>query len=637
MLHLYYGSPAIEALGGGRGFSPLAQRGRTASHGQHLNLFPNLVFKSSKKTKKFAEIRGSSLDLPLSEDNSLVRINVSGKIFDFSRAILEKYPDSLLAKRSRAGTYYDFDRKDYFFDRSRIAFDSIYHFYQTQGQVVFPKDFPEQLVMDEFHFFGLYDYMDPNEKQQFVQPSDIIKEEIVPKYDWQRKMWQLIDHPETNLASKIISIISLLVIALSIVILCVETLPSVRSRRKREGTGFYRSEIFVLESFCIIYFTIEIILRFIASPIKSKFWLKVLNIIDLLAILPYYIILGLENDYSNKSIVALRVFRLARAFRILKVSRYVSGMKVLGQTLREALSDLWMIAFLTVIGTLLFASCVFYFEQIWDPGTKFESIPLSFWWSIVTISTVGYGDMAPKTLAGKLVGSTCAMSGVLLIAPLLPIIYERWQRYYQLDQDGKRIRAGHKLLRDLQKKRCPPTTLEDAVESKKDNSEKQKKRERKASETKERKISETKERSKKPSVSSKSEKDGEAETEERSDDDPVWKHIKRASIKRRESSQNLLRSTSVDNQNPSSRGSLTRKKQVDGKSRKGKDIVANHSQSTAIKREHEKIPENKKDTEELQNTSDKPRGDPVFHICPSEDDVEREKRWDEPGPSNVKY
>lgn len=392
MLHQYYGSPAIEALGGGR-FSPLAQRGRTASHGQHLNLFANLGI---KKTKTFAEIRGGSLDLP-NDDNGLVRINVSGKIFDFPRAMLEKYPKSLLAKRSRAGTYYDFDRKDYFFDRSRVAFDSIYHFYQTQGHVVFPENYPEQLVMDEFYFFGLYDYMDPVQKQQLVKPSYTVKQEIVPKYDWQLKMWRLLDHPETNLASKIISIISLSVIVFSIIILCVETLPSLRIRRKK-GSSLYRSEIFVLESFCIIYFTIEIILRFIASPIKSKFWLKVLNIIDLLAILPYYIILALEDDYGNKGIVALRVFRLARAFRILKVSRYISGMKVLGQTLREAFSDLWMIAFLTVIGTLLFASCVFYFEQIWDPGTPFESIPLSLWWSIVTISTVGYGDMAPKTL-----------------------------------------------------------------------------------------------------------------------------------------------------------------------------------------------------------------------------------------------
>lgn len=159
-----------------------------------------------------------------------------------------------------------------------------------------------------------------------------------------------------------------------------------------------RRELFAMETVCIFYFTIEIILRFIVSPIKLHFWFKALNIIDLVAILPYYIILALEDGYSGSAIVALRMFRLFRAFRILKVSRYISGMKVLGQTLREALSDLWMIAFLTVIGTLLFASCVFYFENIWDPVTPFESIPLTLWWAIVTISTIGYGDMAPNTL-----------------------------------------------------------------------------------------------------------------------------------------------------------------------------------------------------------------------------------------------
>jgi hypothetical protein len=264
---------------------------------------------------------------------------------------------------------------------------------------VFPENYPEQLLIDEFYFFGLYDYLDQRERQHLIKPSGTVKEETVPKYKWQLILWRLLDHPETNLASKIISIVSLLVILFSIIILCVETLPSVRNKRKRESKTYLESKLFVLESFCMVYFTIEIILRFIASPIKLKFWFKVMNIIDLIAVLPYYIIIGLpENDYNNTIIVALRVFRLSRAFRIIKVSRYVSGMKVLGQTLREALSDLWMIAFLTVIGTLLFASCVFYFEQIWDPDTQFESIPLSLWWSIVTISTIGYGDMAPKTL-----------------------------------------------------------------------------------------------------------------------------------------------------------------------------------------------------------------------------------------------
>lgn len=265
--------------------------------------------------------------------------------------------------------------------------------------------------------------------------------------------------------------------------------------------------------------------------------------------------------------------------------------------------------------------------------------------------------------AGKLVGSTCAISGVLLIVPLLPIIYERWQRYYQLDQEGKRIRAGHKLLRDLQKKRSPPSTLEDTREPKRDNSDKKKKRERKTSETRERKTSETRERktsetrerktsetrerktsetrekAKKPSVSSKSEKNGDATIiEERSDDDIVWTHIRRASIKRRESSQNLLRGSSIDGQNPPSkdRGSLTRKRPASEKSRKGKDIVANQK-GAGSSREHEEIPKDSKGVEELPNISEKPTGNPVFHISSHDESAKQEKDWDEPGPSNVEY
>lgn len=410
MLQQVHGSSFGEAnTAFGRGLnhhSPLLKLGRTASHGHNLDIFGNFT---STKDRKVQAIRGGSLDLQSKPSNNIITVNVSGKIFEFQREDLEVYPQSLLARQSRAGRYYDFDRKDYFFDRSRIAFDSIFNFYIYRGALTFPENYPEQLVMDEFYFFGLYDYLDPLEKKGLAKPSNIAhKLAITPKYEWQTFLWHLLEHPDKNLMSKVFSIMTLVVIAFSMIIMCLDTLPSLGSspapsstNSTNESPKTMQKELFAMESFCIIYFTIELILRFIVSPTKMRFWFKTLNIIDLIAILPYYIILTLEGSYSGTAIVALRMFRLFRAFRILKVSRYVSGMKVLGQTLREALSDLWMIAFLTVIGTLLFASCVFYFENIWDPGTPFESIPLTLWWSIVTISTIGYGDMAPKTV-GKL-------------------------------------------------------------------------------------------------------------------------------------------------------------------------------------------------------------------------------------------
>lgn len=414
MLHQCHGGSFAEpmaTLGRSLERSPVLL-GRTASHGHNLNLFGNF---GSPKERKSTPTRGGSLDLPSKHGNDSIKVNVSGKIFEFFRDELEVYPKSLLAKQSRAGKYYDFDRKDYFFDRSRLAFDSIYCFYQLQGALVFPENYPEQLLMDEFYFFGLYDYLNPREKKLLVKPSQLSKDVygVSPKRKWQIFLWHLLEHPDRNLGSKIFSIITLTLIAFSIIIMCIDTIPSFGNQQQPISTSkkvndslkstsqsnkTMREELFAMETFCIVYFTIEIALRFIVSPIKLRFWLKGLNIIDLAAILPYYIILGLEEGYSGSVIVALRMFRLFRAFRILKVSRYVTGMQVLGQTLREAFSDLWMIAFLTVIGTLLFASCVFYFENIWDPGTPFESIPLTLWWSVVTISTIGYGDMAPKTL-----------------------------------------------------------------------------------------------------------------------------------------------------------------------------------------------------------------------------------------------
>lgn len=126
-------------------------------------------------------------------------------------------------------------------------------------------------------------------------------------------------------------------------------------------------------------------------------------------------------------------------------------MKVLGKTVKDSIGDLWTMLFLNLIGTVLFGSIAYYCEQ-WHEGTEFESIPLSCWWAMVTITTLGYGDMAPKTLGGKITGGVCSVSGALLITPFLPIIFEKFNRYQQ--QEEFKPKSTELDLRDRQRKRA---------------------------------------------------------------------------------------------------------------------------------------------------------------------------------------
>lgn len=126
-------------------------------------------------------------------------------------------------------------------------------------------------------------------------------------------------------------------------------------------------------------------------------------------------------------------------------------MKVLGKTFKDSIGDLWTMLFLNIIGTVLFGSIAYYCEQ-WHEGTKFESIPVSCWWAIITITTLGYGDIVPKTLGGKITGGVCSVSGALLITPFLPIIFEKFNRYQQ--QEEFKPKSNGYDMREKQRKRA---------------------------------------------------------------------------------------------------------------------------------------------------------------------------------------
>uniref|UniRef100_A0A8C5HMX8 Potassium voltage-gated channel subfamily A member 3 n=2 Tax=Gouania willdenowi TaxID=441366 RepID=A0A8C5HMX8_GOUWI len=168
-----------------------------------------------------------------------------------------------------------------------------------------------------------------------------------------------------------------------------------------------------------------------------------MNIIDIVAIIPYFITLGTElaEKQSNSgqqamSLAILRVIRLVRVFRIFKLSRHSKGLQILGQTLKASMRELGLLIFFLFIGVILFSSAV-YFAEADDPSSSFTSIPDAFWWAVVTMTTVGYGDMHPVTIGGKIVGSLCAIAGVLTIALPVPVIVSNFNYFYHRETDGE--------------------------------------------------------------------------------------------------------------------------------------------------------------------------------------------------------
>jgi len=190
---------------------------------------------------------------------------------------------------------------------------------------------------------------------------------------------------------------------------------------------------FYIECLCNAWFTFELVVRFIVSPGRLAFIRTPVNIIDFVATLSFY--LDFLLTYFKKENDILEFFSIIRIMRLFKLTRHSPGLKILIHTFKASAHELSLLVFFLILGIVIFASLVFYAERIqYNPNNDFTSIPVGLWWAIVTMTTVGYGDMTPKTYVGMFVGSLCALTGVLTIALPVPVIVSNFALFYSHTQ-----------------------------------------------------------------------------------------------------------------------------------------------------------------------------------------------------------
>ncbi|CAF1666783.1 unnamed protein product, partial [Adineta ricciae] len=119
---------------------------------------------------------------------------------------------------------------------------------------------------------------------------------------------------------------------------------------------------------------------------------------------------------------------------------HYGGLKILIHTFTASMRELILLIFFLVLFIVIFASLIYYAERLQNnPENDFTSIPIGLWWSIVTMTTVGYGDMVPKTYIGMMVGGLCALTGVLTIALPVPVIVANFAMYYSHTQARSKL------------------------------------------------------------------------------------------------------------------------------------------------------------------------------------------------------
>ncbi|XP_058502508.1 potassium voltage-gated channel subfamily D member 2-like isoform X2 [Solea solea] len=385
--------------------------------------------------------------------DGLIILNVSGTKFQTWRNTLERYPDTLLGSTERDFFFHE-ETNEYFFDRDPDIFRNILNFYRT-GKLHYPRQECISAYDEELAFFGIIpeiigdccyeEYKDRRrenaERLQDDEDSEMNNDVTPVNLTFREYLWRAFENPHSSTLALVFYYVTGFFIAISVMANVVETVPCgfLPNRSKEVSCGErYALAFFCLDTACVMIFTVEYLLRLIAAPSRYKFMKSVMSVIDVVAIMPYYIGLVMtDNDQLSGAFVTLRVFRV---FRIFKFSRHSAGLRILGYTLKSCASELGFLLFSLTMAIIIFATVMFYAEK-GSPASKFTSIPAAFWYTIVTMTTLGYGDMVPKTIVGKVFGSICSLSGVLVIALPVPVIVSNFSRIYHQSQRAEKRRA----------------------------------------------------------------------------------------------------------------------------------------------------------------------------------------------------
>ena len=425
-----------------------------------------------------------------------VILNVGGEKHEVMWTVLKKQPRSrlgLLASATSADQIlnlcdaFSLEENEYYFDRHPRTFNCILNFYRTGKLHVMMEDMCVMDFSQDLEFWMIEDiYLEACCESKYSIRKEHVSNEVkknskdrkIQSYyedfgssycaRYQECLWNLFEKPNSSVSAKVISLISVGLVLLSTVAMCLNTMPEFKLADANGDKTLENPWFALTEAVCISWFTVEYLLRLAGAPDKWQFAKRPLNIVDVLAILPYYLSLSLmdttggepghgdvstanhgeaaeeeESSGLDEMSRIVLVFRIARILRIFKLARSSEGLQAIAHTMKTSYKELSLLLLFVGMGMLIFGTLAYFAEKD-AVDTKYTSIPESMWWAIQTMTSVGYGDLYPVTIMGKLIGSCCGVSGILVMALPIPIVVENFGAYYM----EQKKRAGLAAKRD---------------------------------------------------------------------------------------------------------------------------------------------------------------------------------------------
>ncbi|MCA9230137.1 MAG: ion transporter [Planctomycetales bacterium] len=227
------------------------------------------------------------------------------------------------------------------------------------------------------------------------------KSKELPTLDWRERLYVIIFEADTP-NGKLFDVVLLVVILLSVLVMMLESVESVRIE--------YESQLKGAEWFFTLLFTVEYVLRIVCAKRPWRYVFSFYGIVDFLAIVPTYLTFILFAE--TQPIAVVRALRLLRAFRIFKMAHMLSEASALRAAIWTARAKISVFLAFILIAVVIVGSAMHVIE---GPQNGFTSIPQSMYWAIVTMTTVGYGDIAPESAAGKALAALMMIMGYSFI------------------------------------------------------------------------------------------------------------------------------------------------------------------------------------------------------------------------------
>ncbi|WP_299522629.1 ion transporter [Winogradskyella sp.] len=226
--------------------------------------------------------------------------------------------------------------------------------------------------------------------------------EPTTKHTWRTRLHEIIYEADTP-AGKLFDVVLLIAILASIILVMLESVKSFDEK--------FHNFLNISEWVITILFSIEYIARIVSVKKPIKYITSFYGVIDLLSTIPKYLSLIFVGTHS---LVALRALRLLRVFRILKLTRYIGASTNFIRALKTSRAKIGVFLLFVIILCVILGTVMYLVES--EEGSGFSSIPRSVYWAIVTLTTVGYGDIAPATPLGQLIASLIMIMGYAIIA-----------------------------------------------------------------------------------------------------------------------------------------------------------------------------------------------------------------------------